>query len=113
MLTGCAPSVDAEDLPAYSIVQNPRDAFGPWRFSYLDSTGEQISLDCPSVAFFEQHHCESADGLVSFSFSVLRSRPRISTITVDGAERSVTGVHTELENSQQVWIPSDSLPAAP
>lgn len=113
LLTGCAPHVEVEDIPAYSIVQNPKDTFGPWKFSYIDSTGEQISLDCPSVALFEKRHCESADGLVSFSFSVRKSRPRISTITVDGAERSVTRVDTELENARRVWIPSDSLPAAP
>lgn len=113
VLTGCAPHVEVEDIPAYSIVQNPKDPFGPWKFSYLDSSGEQIPLDCPSVALFERRHCESADGLVSFSFSVRKSRPRISTITVDGVERSVTRVDTELENARRVWVPSDSLPAAP
>ncbi len=66
VLTGCAPSVDVEDLPAYSIVQNPKDSFGPWKFSYLDSDGEQVPMECPPVALFEKRHCESEDGLVSF-----------------------------------------------
>lgn len=109
LLTGCLQQVEPKDLPAYSIVQNPRDTFGPWEFSYLDSSGEQIALDCPPVGLFEKRYCESSDGLVRFEFSVRKSRPRISTISVDGAERAVSRVETELPDAKRVWVPSDSL----
>ena len=113
VLTGCAPQVDADELPTYTIIQNPKDSFGPWKFSYLDSDGEQVPMECPPVALFEKRHCESEDGLVSFNFRVRKSRVTLKTITVDGVDRFMTKVSTELEDARRVWVPSDSLPKAP
>ena len=113
VLTGCAPQVEVDELPTYTIIQKPRALFDGWAFSYLDSAGERQPISCPPVALFERRHCESDDGLVSFTFRVRKSRVTLSTITVDGVERSMTKVSTELEDARRVWVPTDSLPAAP
>lgn len=114
---GSVPPVEVNELPTYTIIQKQPPALSPfndWSFSYLDSAGERQPISCPPVAFFERsRHCESDDGLVSFTFWIGRQSITLNTITVDGVDRPMTRVRTELENARRIWVPTDSLPTAP
>lgn len=110
-LAGCYQEVPADELPAYTLVQHSRDAFAAREFGYLDSSGEIIELECPPVGLFERRHCESADGVVHMEYSVRRSQVRIREFIVDGVDRPVARVSTELPGISKVWVPKDKLPA--
>lgn len=109
LLTGCLQSFEGEALPAYSILQQRTGAFEARSFSYIDSQGEQQELSCPPVWTLEKRYCESKDGLVYFSYTTRKSRIRVHEIRVDGSERAVTQVSSELVDARRIWVPSDSL----
>lgn len=109
-LAGCYQEVPAEELPAYTLVQHERDIFAPREFGYLNSEGEILELECPKVGIFERRYCDSADGVVHMEYSVHKSRVRIREFTVDGADRPMVKVTSELPGVSRVWIPEDKLP---
>lgn len=111
VLTGCLAHVDADELPGYTIVLHDREnGFEPRVFGYLDSEGQEHPVTCPAVGMFETRYCESEGGLVYFKYTVHKSRVRIVKIRVDGVERGVQAVDTELPGMRKVWVPSDALP---
>ncbi len=111
VLTSCLAHVEADELPAYTVVLHERDnGFAPRVFGYLDGEGQEQPVSCPPVGMFETRYCESEDGLVYFKYTLRKSRVRIVKIQVDGVERGVEAVETELSGARKVWVPSDALP---
>jgi len=112
VLTGCMQVIPAEDLPAYTVLQkDSRDEDGKRDFSYIDSTGAVQETECSKKnGAFSRTVCESADGVLSFEYSMRKSRVRLREITVDGSERKMSRISTDMEGTRRAWAPSDSIP---
>lgn len=110
-LTGCLQALEADQIPAYTVVQYSRDFLEDRKFGYIDGQGEQHPMECPAVGIFTKRYCESEDGLVRFEYSVRKGSTKIRTVTVDGAERSVSKVSIPLEGIRYAWAPKDALSA--
>jgi len=112
LLSGCATEIPADELPGYTVIQKTeRDENGVRDFSFLDASGEEHETECLKDGFFSKRVCESEDGVLSFSFSVDKhGSVFVRRITVDGYERKMSRVSTELDGARRVWVPSDSIP---
>lgn len=111
LLSGCVPAIPASELPAYTVLyEEERDSAGSRDFTFIDSAGDRQDIECLKDGFFSKTVCESADGVVSFGYTVYKGNLRVREITVDGSERPMTTISTKIEGARKAWAPSDSIP---
>ena len=93
-VAGCSTYYTQEEAKAIPFAVLETENATLWEgseFSYADSEGTLHELsNCSRDDLFSQRHCDSADGVVSFAYSVYRGGGIGSaSITVDGVKEDM------------------------